>query len=345
MFPPLLCEANPHQPLQLQGSSAIVLVDVGTDAKDMHIIPYLGFVSVEYLHIRDADTLPEMISSAMAAASSLISHSRKNAYTSSLNHLPESSNLHELTLMHSSSMRKVRRGNSEPDETGFDGGYVVMVSSDEHERSYDLILSAGVADDVSFEEEMASLYNAPVHLYDGTIDEYPSSRRPTNVFFHNENVTSNYLEGSTLSEYFQSYKDIFLKMDIEGHEFGWFESLSAAELLKMKQIVVEIHMSEYPVELMQKQRRVLSRLANTHVLLHAHGNNCRNVPWLADHLCPRGAFVLSRIPIFPHDDLLLGGIPNGPTYCISVGEVQVQDQSNLALAFLIFLLPIYRFRL
>jgi hypothetical protein len=50
-----------------------VLVDVGTDAKDMHIIPYLGFVSVEYLHIRDADIMPDLISSAMAAASSLIS--------------------------------------------------------------------------------------------------------------------------------------------------------------------------------------------------------------------------------------------------------------------------------
>ena len=52
-----------------------MLVDVGTDAKDMHIIPYLAFVSVEYLHIRDADTMPEMLSRAMAAASSLISPS------------------------------------------------------------------------------------------------------------------------------------------------------------------------------------------------------------------------------------------------------------------------------
>jgi hypothetical protein len=333
----------------LQGSSAIVLVDVGTDAKDMHVIPYLGFVSVEYLHIRDADIMPEMISSAMVAASSLISPSIKNASTSSPNNLPDSSNLHELTLMHSSFMRKVRRGNSEADETGFDGGYVILVSPNEHNRSYDLILSAGVADDVSFEEEMASLYNAPVHLYDGTIDEYPSSRRPPNIFFHKQNISSNYLEGCTLSEYFVNYKDIFLKMDIEGHEFEWFDGLSAAELLKMKQIVLEIHMSEYPVERMQKQRRVLSRLSNTHVLLHAHGNNCRNVPWLAEHLCPRGDFVLSRITFFPHDVLPLEGIPNGPTYCISVGEIMVQDQSNCVLQphghlHFSFFFPIHRFR-
>ena len=72
-FPLSFCDLGPTNPCTLQGSSAIVLVDVGTDAKDMHIIPYLGFVSVEYLHIRDADIMPDLISSAMAAASSLIS--------------------------------------------------------------------------------------------------------------------------------------------------------------------------------------------------------------------------------------------------------------------------------
>jgi hypothetical protein len=291
---------GPSNPFFPQKSSAIVLVDAGADAKDMHIIPYLGFVSVEYLHIWDVAIMTEMISSAMAAANSLISPSIERASSSS-NHLPRNSNLHELTLMHSSVMQKVRRGNSEPDETGFDGGYVILLSPNDGNHSYDLILSAGVADDVSFEEEMASLYDAPVHLYDGTIDEYPSSRRHPNVFFHKQNVSSNSLEGCTLSEYFENYNNIFLKMDIEGHEFDWFDSLSAADLLKIKQIVIEIHMSEYPIERMQKQRHMFSRLAHSHVLLHAHGNNCRNVPWLADHLCPRGDFMLSHIPICIHD--------------------------------------------
>ena len=276
-----------------------MLVDTGTDAKDMHIIPYLAFVSVEYLHISDADIMPEMISSAMAAASPLVSPSGDRAASSS-SHMPRDSNLHELTLMHSSVMTKVRRGTSEPDETGFDGGYVILLSPSDSNRSYDLVLSAGVADDVSFEEEMALLYNAPVHLYDGTIDEYPSSRRPPNVFFHKQNISSSSLEGNTLSEYFEKYNNIFLKMDIEGHEFEWFDSLSAADLLKIKQLVIEIHMTEHPAEQMQKQRRTLARLAYTHVLLHAHGNNCRNVPWLADHVCPRGNSMLSLIPIFAH---------------------------------------------
>jgi hypothetical protein len=244
----------------------------------------------------------------MAAASSLITPSIDHASTFS-DRLLRNSNLHELTMMHSSSMQKVRRGNSEPDETGFDGGYVILLPPDDNNRSYDLVLSAGVADDVSFEEEMATLYNAPVHLYDGTIEEYPSSRRPPNVFFHRENISSNYLEGCTLSEYFLNYNDIFLKMDIEGHEFEWLDSLSTADMLKIKQIVIEIHLSESPSEQLQKQRRALSRLAYTHVLLHAHGNNCRNVPWLADHLCPRGDCVLSCTPIFAHDVVLQRAFP------------------------------------
>ena len=119
-------------------------------------------------------------------------------------------------------------------------------------------------------------------------------------FFHKQNISSSSLEGNTLSEYFEKYNDIFLKMDIEGHEFEWFDSLSAADLLKIKQLVIEIHMTEHPAEQMQKQRRTLARLAYTHVLLHAHGNNCRNVPWLADHVCPRGNSMLSLIPIFAH---------------------------------------------
>ena len=98
-------------------------------------------------------------------------------------------------------------------------------------------MSAGIADDVSFEEEMAVLYDAPVHLYDGTIEEYPSSQPPPNVFFHRQNISADADEGCSLSEWFLEHNNIFLKMDIEGHEFSWLASLSTADLLKIKQII------------------------------------------------------------------------------------------------------------
>ena len=438
-------------PLAAQGASAIVLVDHGTDAKDMHIVHYLGFLAVDYLHINQQHLLPNFIWSAIAAAAALVVDpspgtapsptSHRSSHTdgqgavnasacqaetsggasrfvrvdrdtmhaqaqscaathidftvefnasiaswvdlkqiqlvvsvmhcsdklqvtptvhveksseaaspsfspqfgsvtfqasvhlntsacarpASIPHLNEfvdvdfalaaytpcptssqslsvesqpwrhvfecpaaSAKMHELSLLQSHSIKKVRRGNSEPDETGFDGGYIVMMLPDDNSRSYDLILSAGIADDVSFEEEMAVLYDAPVHLYDGTIEEYPSSQPPPNVFFHRQNISADADEGCSLSEWFLEHNDIFLKMDIEGHEFSWLASLSTADLLKIKQIIIEIHLSDSLVQLQQRQRPVLSRLASTHALLHAHGNNCKNQPWLQDQLCPRG---------------------------------------------------------
>ena len=80
-------------------------------------------------------------------------------------------------------------------------------------------------------------------------------------------------------------------MDIEGHEFAWLASLSTADLLKLKQIIIEIHLSDDSLHLQQQQQPVLSRLTSTHALLHAHGNNCRNVPWLERHLCPKGGLA------------------------------------------------------
>ena len=136
-----------------------------------------------------------------------------------------------------------------------------------------------------------------MHLYDGTIAAYPSSRRPANVFFHRQNISADADEGCSLSEWFSGkYNEIFLKMDIEGHEWAWLASLSTSDLLKLKQIVIEIHMSIYSSEgtlqlqqhQQQHQQPVLRPLASTHALLHAHGNNCVNVPWLEHHLCPKG---------------------------------------------------------
>ena len=74
-----------------------------------------------------------------------------------------SAGTHALTLLQSSSVKKVRRGNSEPNDTGFDGGYITCVLPDDGTSSYDLFLSAGIANDVSFEEEMAVLYAAPLN--------------------------------------------------------------------------------------------------------------------------------------------------------------------------------------
>ena len=56
-----------------------------------------------------------------------------------------------------------------------------------------------------------------------------------------------------------------MKMDIEGAENYLFASLSDNDLLKIKQLVIEFHS---PTQIV-----IPSRLANTHWLVHLHGNN------------------------------------------------------------------------
>ena len=66
--------------------------------------------------------------------------------------------------------------------------------------------------------------------------------------------------------FFEKYQNIFMKMDIEGEENNLFESFSDADLLKIRQLVIEFHSAEQIV--------IPTRLAKTHWLVHFHGNNC-----------------------------------------------------------------------
>lgn len=73
-------------------------------------------------------------------------------------------------------------------------------------------------------------------------------------------------------------------MDIEGGEYPWLLSISKEQLNNFKQIVIEIHGlwnnggdKRYPDgwnTKISEKTKCLEKLANTHYLIHAHGNNC-----------------------------------------------------------------------
>lgn len=73
---------------------------------------------------------------------------------------------------------------------------------------------------------------------------------------------------TNLREHLELHQDIFLKMDIEGAEFDWFNSLSLDEIKKFKQIVIEIHKPFYP-----ERYTTLENLRKTHYMVHLNGNN------------------------------------------------------------------------
>jgi hypothetical protein len=92
---------------------------------------------------------------------------------------------------------------------------------------------------------------------------------PKNIGYSNTEKTTN------LKKYIQNNKKIFLKMDIEGSEFNWLDSMTETELENFSQIVLEVH---WPFDIYRMN--MLQKLNKTHYIIHIHGNNyCdRDIP-------------------------------------------------------------------
>ena len=166
-----------------------------------------------------------------------------------------------------------------------DGGYVIVDLPD----TYDLFISGGISDDISFEESMLNLYpNLICYAFDGTVEELPNKNNRIKFYkknignFNNDNVTN-------LHEYIRPFNNIFMKMDIEGHEFRVMPTIIEANLMhKIKQLVIEIHspgdIQLYPYYFNGlsdidnvKMFDLLHNINKTHTLIHFHGNNGCNL--------------------------------------------------------------------
>ena len=168
-----------------------------------------------------------------------------------------------------------------------DGGYVFGDNIGE----YDCYMSAGVSDEESFSRDFIKKFamnKSQCYAFDGTIEDYPYNYT-TDITFVKKNIGSEQTDRKTnLKEYNANFKDIFLKMDVEGGEYPWLESLSETDLLHYKQIVIEFHGinddswgSRYHTKL-----NCLRKLASTHYLIHAHGNNCAGLQHVLDVVVP-----------------------------------------------------------
>ena len=137
-----------------------------------------------------------------------------------------------------------------------DGGYVIVdlpsTSSISNtfgissiSSGYDMFISGGISNDISFED--ALLDNYPdldcCLAFDGTVNRIPNARNEAKIKFIKKNLGSiNGVDISNLEEYIQPYENIFMKIDIEGHEYGLFNSIIENGLMpKIRQLVLEIH--------------------------------------------------------------------------------------------------------
>jgi hypothetical protein len=161
---------------------------------------------------------------------------------------------------------KIRLGNN------FDGGYVIADNIGE----YDAYISAGIGGDESFSKDFLNKYNVTnTGAFQLDIEKLPDNF-PKKLNFYKRNISDiSDNNNANLNFFIQNYNNIFLKMDIEGDEYKWFNSKTSEELSKFKQFAVEFHginddSFNYSLKI---KKDVFSKLSETHFLIHAHGNN------------------------------------------------------------------------
>ena len=186
----------------------------------------------------------------------------------SRNKLDEIRNLFVLEIDQYSSFIRVGDDN--------DGGYVL--ENDINQK--DVCLSFGIGSNYSFDSAMSKLCSE-VRMFDHTIQE----PKPlfTNMKFSALGLASeskiNYVTLSEILHQIHPDDDIILKIDIEGDEWEILNGLSRQNLLRFKQIVIELHgIHEIADEV--KFRKIVGALKNlnqTHSLKNLHANNWANI--------------------------------------------------------------------
>jgi hypothetical protein len=157
-----------------------------------------------------------------------------------------------------------------------DGGYVI--GDINHDTGYDCYISAGVNNEESFSRDFIEKYGMTrdnSFAFDGTIEKYPS-RYTKKIQFVKKNISNVATKNTVnLSGLMDFYNNIFLKMDIDGHEYKWLLSLNEIQLKKFKQIAIEFHgINDNSRNVLQSDKiKCFEKLNNTHYIIHIHGNN------------------------------------------------------------------------
>ena len=171
-----------------------------------------------------------------------------------------------------------------------DGGYVIG----NLDTVYDCFITAGISENDDFSVDFMNRYKIHkdnCYAFDGTIENIPVNLRDI-LTFVNKNIGSENNDKITNLDYIcDKYENIFLKMDIEGGEWSWLMNITEDRLSKFAQLTVELHgmtnVSWHGITINSfncgyaEKTMCLKKLAKSHYLIHAHGNN-------ADLTAPNG---------------------------------------------------------
>jgi hypothetical protein len=188
-----------------------------------------------------------------------------------------------------------------------DGGYVIIDGYD-----YDYFISCGIENNVTFENDFCNYKNYISGLaFDGTVNR--PSNLSNNIDFLKINISCENTDNTTnLNEETKNYKNIFIKMDIESHEWKWLKSFN--NLNNCKQIILEVHglfderwqkLGKYEYEDILLG---LEKINKTHFLVHFHGNNCADTIELNSILYPS----VGELTFIRKNDCLIDGFNKLP---------------------------------
>jgi len=159
----------------------------------------------------------------------------------------------------------------------FDGGYVML--EDFESAPIDAAYSFGIADDVSWDQEIADR-GIDVYMYDHTIDDLPTLHPRFRYFKLGITGEKKDADLKTLNEILATnghtqHKNLIMKMDIEGCEWDVFQKAEESILDQFAQIVVEFHglvAAVYDHEALMTVVSVLEKINKTHQSVHVHAN-------------------------------------------------------------------------
>lgn len=162
----------------------------------------------------------------------------------------------------------------------YDGGYVIA----ELPGKYDGFISGGISNDISFEKAWLDKFQHDRCIaFDGTIPCLPEY--DSRITFVKKNIGREENDIHTnLHLWMEPHSNLFMKIDIEGHEFRVFPTFTETQWNKIKQLVVEIHtpgdiqlhpsyfngLSDITHDVMFN---ILKTINRTHTLIHVHPNN------------------------------------------------------------------------
>ena len=93
------------------------------------------------------------------------------------------------------------------------------------------------------------------------------------------NFKKDYFSYENIKETLNNYKDIFMKLDIEGGEYDVFSKMSIDEIKNIKQLVIELHDN--------RNMTIFDKLRDTHYLVHIHGNNYSSIDIINNIIVPK----------------------------------------------------------